>query len=248
MTLAMLAMVMLEQQEVAAVEKTVLPKLSKAAEGKDAYFVQVVQGRVWQSKGKEGHKNARTCFQRAAMIRPDVHALKEVMLMLDVSLEDQKSAEAHALSLLRQQLDHPYANFIMGSIRLEQGEYGDAETYLRRSAMSAEPTLAALNNYAQVLCRIRKLEEAETVARRAVDRSPGRYESWATLAFVLAEKDDLSHAAEALAKSRAIDSHDARLNLVEGIIALKEATPLPPPKPSRSSAMKAGSPLRTGAS
>ncbi len=225
MALAMLAMVMIEQQDSAAVETKILPRLAKAAEGKDAYFVQVIQGRVWQSKGKSGYKNARLCFQRAAMIRPDVQALSDVLLMLDVELEDQKSAEAHALSILRQRPDQPYANFIMGSIRLEQGQYGDAETYLRRSTSDALPTLAALNNYAQVLCRIRKLEEAEKVARQAVDRTPGRYEGWATLSFVLAEKGDPDHAAEALARARRINADDTRLSLVDALIAIKRGDP-----------------------
>lgn len=221
MSLAMLAMVMIEQQDVAAVETKILPRLGKATEGKDAYFAQVVQGRVWQSKGKAGYKNARLCFQRAAMIRPDVQAVLDVLLMLDVALEDQKSAEAHALSILRQRPEQPYANFIMGSIRLEQGQYGDAETYLKRSVNSAAPTLAALNNYAQTLCRIRRLDEAAQVARRAVEHSPERYEGWATLAFVLAERGEADAAAEALAKARVTHADDTRLFLVEALIAVK---------------------------
>jgi tetratricopeptide (TPR) repeat protein len=221
MSLAMLAMVMIEQQDVAAVETKILPRLGKATEGKDAYFAQVVQGRVWQSKGKAGYKNARLCFQRAAMIRPDVQAVLDVLLMLDVALEDQKSAEAHALSILRQRPEQPYANFIMGSIRLEQGQYGDAETYLKRSVNSTAPPLAALNNYAQTLCRIRRLDEAAQVARRAVEHSPERYEGWATQAFVLAERGEADAAAEALAKARATHADDTRLFLVEALIAVK---------------------------
>lgn len=221
MTLAMLAMVMIEQKEVASVEAVLLPKLVKAANGKDSYFAQVVQGRVWQSKGKAWYRNARVCFQRAATIRPDVQALQEVILMLDVAMEDQVSAEAHALAILRQQPNHPFANFILGSIRLEQGQYGDSETYLRRSAEAPEPTLAALNNFAQVLCRIRKLAEAEEVARKATERAPDRYEGWSTLAFVLATRDRLGQAADALGKARLLNNTDSRVFLVEAMIASK---------------------------
>lgn len=222
MSLSMLAMVMLEQQDVGAVESKVLPRLAKASKGKDTYFVQVVQGRVWQSKGtKEGFKNARLCFQRAAMIRPDVQALQDVLLMLDVALEDQKAAEAHALTILRQRPGHPYANFLMGSVRLEQGQFGDAEAYLRRSTAGEAPSLAALNNFAQVLCRIRKLDEAEKVARRATELSPDRYEAWSTRAFVLAEKGDLDGAAQAQAKARTFKPDDLRLFLVDARIAVK---------------------------
>jgi predicted Zn-dependent protease len=225
MSLAMLAMVMIEQQDVGAVETKVLPRLVKDAKGQDTYFAQVIQGRVWQSKGKAGYKNARLCFQRAALIRPDVQALADVLLTLDVALEDQKSAEAHALAILRQRPDHPYANFIMGTVRLEQGQYGDAEAYLRRSVAADAPMLAALNNYAQVLCRIRRLDEAEQAARQAVAQASDRYEGWATLAFVLAEKGAPGQAAEALEKARAINGKAARLNLVEALGAVKRGEP-----------------------
>jgi len=221
MTLAMLAMVMIEQQDLAAVETTVLPRLAKISHGKDSYFAQVVQGRVWQGKGKAGHAHARRCFQRAALLRPDVLAVQDVILMLDVSLEDQKAAEAHALSVLRHRPDQPYANFIIGSIRLEQGQYGDAETYLRRSAQAPAPTLAALNNYAQTLCRIRKLAEAEEMARKATALAPERYEGWGTLAFVLAVRGEAAAAAEALATARALNPDDPRLFLVDGLLAVK---------------------------
>jgi len=154
------------------------------------------------------------------MLRPDVQALQEVILMLDAVLEDQKATEAHALAILRQRPDHPFANFVMGSIRLEQGQYGDSEGYLRRSAEAQEPTLAALNNYAQVLCRIRKLDEAEVVARKATVRSPDRYEAWSTLAFVLAMKGRADDAEAAMGRAKAINANDPRLLLVDGLIAV----------------------------
>jgi len=221
MTLAMLAMVMIEQKDLAGVETKVLPRLIKLSEGRDSYFAHVVQGRIWQSKGREGYRNARLCYHRAAAIRPDVEALRDVILMLDTALEDQKAAEAHALAILRDKPDHAFANFVMGSIRLEQAQYGDAEQYLARSAAGDEPTLAALNNYAQTLCRIRKLDKAEDVARRAVTLAPDRYEAWSTLAFVLAAQNRLDDASEALGKAYALNSSDVRLLLVDAQISLK---------------------------
>jgi tetratricopeptide (TPR) repeat protein len=221
MSLAMLAMVMIEQKDVASVEAAVLPKLVKAASGNDSYFSQVVQGQIWQHKGKAFYANALVCFQRAALFRPDVQALQDVILMLVVSMEDQRAAEARALTILRQRPDHPFANFIIGSIRLEQGQYGDAETYLRLSTAGATPTLAALNNYAQVLCRLRKLGDAERAARRATEIAPDRYEGWSTLALILATGDKLDDAAAALARSRALNTTDSRLSLVDGVIAVK---------------------------
>lgn len=221
MTLAMLAMVMIEQNESMAVESKILPKLMKNTAGADAYFSQVVQGRIWQGKGAAGFKNARLCFHRAALLRPDVHALQEVLLSLDVSMQDQKAAEAHALTILRREPTHPFANYIMGSIRLEAGEYGDAESYLKKSVDTPNPALPALNNYAQTLCRIRRLDEALNVARQATKRAPTRYEGWGTLAYVLAVKGEVVQAAEALASARALDSSDARLSLVDALLAVQ---------------------------
>jgi len=221
MTLAMLAMVMIEQNEVASVETSVLPRLTKCKEGKDSYFVQVVKGRIWQSKGASGYANARLCYQRAAALRPDVAALQEVILSMDVALKDQKASEAHALTILRRQPRHPFANYIIGSIRLEEGLYGDAEAYLRRSVEAPEPTLAALNNFAQVLCRIRKLEDAERVARKATARAPDRYEAWSTLAFVLISQGRVDESSAAQTKAYLLNRSDARLALVDGLIAVR---------------------------
>ena len=222
MTLAMLAMVMIEQNEAKSVETSVLPKLTKVAgKGANAYFALVVEGRIWQCKGKAGYRNARLCFHRAAAIRPDVEALQDVIFSLDVALEDQAAAEAHALLILRRRPDHPYANLIIGSIRLEQGQYAQAEPFLRRSVAEKTPTVEALNNFAQVLFRLRKLEEAERVARQATTRAPERYEGWSTLAFVLATAGKSEEAAAALKKSREINSTDRRLSLVDGILAVR---------------------------
>ena len=223
MVLAMLAMVMIEQNEVSTVETTILPKLTKKAGGskENQYFPLVIQGRIWQSKGKSGYKNAQLCFQRAAAIRPDVQALQEVILMLDAGMENQTAAEAHALMLLRQQPDHPFANFVIGSIRLEQAQFEDAEPYLRRSVAGLNPTADALNNLAQVLCRNHKYAEAERVARQTTEVAPERYEGWSTLAYVLATADKLDAAAAALAKAHDLNAEDPRIFLVDAMLALK---------------------------
>ena len=227
MVLAMLAMVMIEQNEVNSVETTILPKLEKRAGGSkdNLYFPLVIQGRIWQSKGKAGYQSAQLCFQRAAAIRPDVQALQEVILMLDAAMENQAAAEAHALVLLRQQPDNPFANFIIGSIRLEQAQYEDAEPYLRRSAAAPMPTPDALNNFAQALCRNRKLEEAERIARQATKAAPDRYEGWSTLAYVLAMAGKPDAADEALAKSHRMSDADPRLFLVDALLAVKRNDP-----------------------
>jgi tetratricopeptide (TPR) repeat protein len=222
MVLAMLAMVMIEQNEIKAVETGVLPRLSKAAgKGPNAYFPLVVEGRVWQSKGRPGLRNARLCFHRAAALRPDVEALQDVIFSLDVALEDQSAAEAHALLILRRRPDNPFANLVIGSIRLEEGQYEQAEPFLRRSAAQNPPSLEALNNLAQVLVRLGRVPEAERIAAQATARAPERYEGWSTLALVQILAGKLDEAAASLARSRALNASDRRLFLIEGLLAAR---------------------------
>jgi len=221
MSLAMLAMVMIEQKDIATVEAAVLPRLIKASGGGDSYFALVVQGQIWQNKGKPFFRNALVCFQRAALFRPDVQALQDVILMLVVAMGDQTASEARAFAILRQRTQDPFANFVVGSIRLEQGLFGDAEMYLRRSVTCPAPTVAARNNFAQALARMRKLEEAEQVARKNAQVAPERYEAWSTLAYILASDNRLDDAAEALSRAHALNKSDKRVYLVDGLIAIK---------------------------
>ena len=222
MTVAMLAMVMIEQGEYAAVESKILPRLAKMEDAADNYFVHVIQGRIYQMKGSKWFAEARKRFQRAFIIRPDVVALREVIFRLDVALGDRQAAEAHAIEILRADPKHPLANFFMGSVALEEGEYGQAEEYLKRAAAAPEPTVEALNNYAQLLCRIRRTDEAVKVARRSAQLAPERYEVWSTLAYILQDSGDLQEASRALVRASGLNKSDKRLFIIDGLIALKK--------------------------
>lgn len=221
MTVAMLAMVMIEQGEYAAVEANVLPRLAKMEDSTGNYFVNVIQGRILQMKGRRWFAEARKKFQRAFIIRPDVAVLREVIFRLDVALGDRRAAEAHAIEILRSTPNHPLANFFMGSVALEEGNFGRAEDYLRVSVEAPEPTVEALNNYAQLLCRIRRSDEAVAVARRASLMAPQRYEVWSTLAYILQESGSLAEASQALARASDLNKTDKRLFIIDGLIALK---------------------------
>lgn len=222
--LAMLSLIMLEQGDLEQVEHLLLPRLFKAAgsSGPDNYFLQVVQGRLWQSKGAAYLTRARDSFLRAARLRPDVHGLADLTLALDVALKDQKSAEQRALLILRQRPAHPFANYVLGTIRLQEGQYGAAQDYLVRSVAAEHPTLAALNNYAETLLHIRCLPEAQEYARRAIDLEPERYEGWSTLATVLTASGEHSEATTALTKARSLNASDPRLDLIEAQIAINQ--------------------------
>jgi tetratricopeptide (TPR) repeat protein len=221
MAIAMLAMVMIEQGEFSSVESKILPELIKMEKSEDNYFVHVIQGRIYQMKGKIWYSKARKQFIRAYALRPDVAALKELIFRLDVAMEDRAAAEAHAIEILRAKPNHAMANFFMGSVALEAGEYGKAEGYLKRSVEDENPSVEALNNYAQLLCRIKRNDEAVKVARRATKLAPDRYEVWSTLAYILQDVDQLDEASKALITASKINKSDKRLFIIDGLISFK---------------------------
>lgn len=218
--LALLGIIMLEQNEVAQVENVILPKLTKQAHGADQYYVQILQGRLFQMKGNAFANKARACYLRAAVLRPDVEGLVEVVLGLDATLGDAGAAELHAIQLLRRQPGHPYANYILGTFRLQKGLYADAERYLSKSIAVEKPSFAALNNYAETAVRLGLFEKAETCARQAIAMRPDAYEGWALLADVQVRVNKGDEAEQSLLKARKIYADEPRFAFVEARIAI----------------------------
>jgi tetratricopeptide (TPR) repeat protein len=209
---ALLAMVQLQQGDIDDVEKVVLSKMENVAGTADHYFVQITRAQVAMKKGKESYRVAREAFIRASMLRPDIPGVKDMILTLDIALNDEERAELHARQVLRTNRNHALANYVMGSLRLGDGKYGEAEDYLRRS-VGVSATSAALNDLAEVLRRNRKLEEAETFARQAVQKNAELYVAWETLGSILMERGSLDEAEKAIDKSLALYGDDPRVKL-----------------------------------
>lgn len=220
-SIAMLATVMLEQGELVPVEHKILPKLIAKVGTQNNYFVQIVHGKLLQlKKGEHSLENARACYLRALALRPDVQPLLRTVLNLDVALKDRKQTLVHAFTLRRIAPSDPYVNFLLGSIRLEEGEFGEAEDYLRVScAAGKDSSIEALNNFAQVLLRLKRLDEAEKYARFAVAKKE-RYETLSTLCSVLIQRKKLKEAEDALKKAWSLETRDIRLYMPETALAL----------------------------
>jgi tetratricopeptide (TPR) repeat protein len=209
---ALLAMVQLQQGDIDDIEKVLLPKMEGIAGTADHYFVQITRAQLAMKKGKAFLKPAREAFIRAAMLRPDVPGVKDMILQLDIALNDEERAELHASQILRGNRRHALANYVMGSLRLGKAQYGEAEDYLRRSVeVNALP--AALNDLAEVLRRNRKLDEAEKFARQAVLKNAELYVAWETLGSILIEKGNLDEAEKAIEKAMALYGEDHRVKL-----------------------------------
>ncbi|MDD4174605.1 MAG: tetratricopeptide repeat protein, partial [Kiritimatiellae bacterium] len=219
---AMLAMVQLQQNQTDDIETVVLPKMEKIAGTADNYFIQITRAQVALKKGKKFQRPARESFVRASMLRPDIVGVKDMILQLDIAMNDQENAALHARQVLRSNRKHSLANYVMGSLRLQEGEYGEAEDFLRRS-VETSPSAAALNDLAEVLRRIRKFDEAEKHVRAALALSPDLYVAWETLAVILLEADrDLNEAEQAVRKSIELFNEDLRVRITLARILLKK--------------------------
>jgi len=128
-------------------------------------------------------------------------------------MNDQSAAELHARQVLRTNRKHALANYVMGSLRLQEGEYGEAEDFLRRS-VEANPSSAALNDLAEVLRRIKKLDDAERFAREAIKKNPDLYVAWETLGSILLEAGkNLDEAESAVNKALTLYKDDPRIKI-----------------------------------
>ena len=76
----------------------------------------------------------------------------------------------------------------MGSLRLKDGDYSTAETFLRLSIDGEKPIAAALNDLAEVLRRLQRYDEAEAFARKSVAAQPNLYVAWETLGSSLLDQ------------------------------------------------------------
>ncbi len=170
-------------------ENTILPKMEALSSDPRDYFVQMTRGLVYMRKGPGFRKKARDALVIASMSRPDVAVAGDMILGLDIELDDGEAAERHARMVLRRDRHNRLANYVMGSLRLKEGDYSTAETFLRLSIDGEKPMAAALNDMAEVLRRLQRYGEAESFARKSVAAQPNLYVAWETLGSSLLDQN-----------------------------------------------------------
>ncbi len=205
-------------------EEAVLPSMEKAASDPGDFNVQTARALLFLRKGdsEENRRNARDAYIAAAISNPrsaDAARTSDIILSLDISLNDTEDAERQAIATLRRNPGSSLANYVMGSLALQRGDYVQAEAFLRRSADAPKPSPLAMNDLAEVLRRADRLEEAENYARRAVAAAPGLYVVWDTLgAIILARGGDLAEAEscanKACALSKTEDGKEADVRML----------------------------------
>lgn len=171
------------------IEDEILPAMEKVASGEQDYHLQAAKGFLLLQKGDERRREARDAFAKAARSRPDVLATQDIVLGLDISLADHEEAERHATEVLRRDRNAPLANYVMGSLALGRGDLVNAEVFLRRAADAPRPVAIAQNDLAEALRRMKRMDEAEAYARKAVASAPGLYAAWDTLGAILMDRN-----------------------------------------------------------
>jgi tetratricopeptide (TPR) repeat protein len=170
-------------------EGVIIPKMEAVASSPRDYYIQMTRALVYMRKNTDDYrKRARTALVSAYRERPEVTVIGEMILNIDISLNDTESALKHGRMILRRNRQDKLANYVMGSIRLREGDYTSAETFLRLSCQAENPIAAAQNDLAEVLRRLQRYSEAESFARAAVKTSPKLYVAWETLGSVLLDQ------------------------------------------------------------
>ena len=207
-------------------ENHILPHMEGIADSPRNFFVQMTRALTLMRKGTdpETMKQARTALEIAWMSRPVV-GVGGMVLDLDFRLLDRASAERHALQILGMDPHHPFANWVMGSIRMGGGKYPEAERYLRASAAAPHPLAAAQNDLAELLRRRGNLVEAEQFARAATKSDPKLYVAWETLASTLLDQGkDIDEAERCILKAIELsDGTDLRMQLTLARVQVAKA-------------------------
>ena len=199
-------------------ETVIIPKMEAIAASPRDYFVQMTRALVLMRKGKDARKAARDALVVASAARPDVNVVGDMILNLDIELNQPEDAEKHARQILRKDRGNALANYVMGSLRLKEGDYMTAETFLRLSVQTEKPVAAAQNDLAECLRRLQRPAEAEQFARAAIKNRPDLYVAWETLGSVLLDqKKELDEAekcvAEAIRLAKSSKVEDVRMQL-----------------------------------
>lgn len=240
---ALLVLIQLQQGEVNDVAQITLPKMQAIAGTDDNYFVQLSKAQLnitlleqfkseafgkiplaeLQKRALRYLKPAREAYLRAHYLRPSAKGLMDTVLQLDIAMVDRDNANRHARQVLRVNRKHPLANYVLGSLFLQEGAYGEAEEFLRRAvADEKKATAEACNDLAEVLRRVQKLPEAEHFARLATEKDPKQHVGFETLAAILLARNKLDEADAAITKSRSINSEDPRALITLSAIALRK--------------------------
>jgi tetratricopeptide (TPR) repeat protein len=135
--------------------------------------------------GVDNIRTARDSFDEVSKTQRVSSRTGDMILSLDMQLNDKEHALEKAKNILSANPSDPMANYIMGSLCLQNGDNVTAEQHLRKATTGKRTAPLAYNDLAEVLRRRGAFEEAEKVAREAVAIMPKLYVAWETLGSIL---------------------------------------------------------------
>lgn len=211
----LLADILMRLGEYHELENRVYPALRSAASKKEHYLLYLVRGHLLKRGGPKEYTATRAAFLRALQLNGNLADIREELLRLDDVLEVPAFSEQDAKAVLRQDPDHAFANYLLGTVRLQRGELEKADDLFRRS-LEKERNAAAYAGLGAVMLAKGDTEAAEKLSRRALEMDATRVSARHTLAQILIATDRLDEAArnlETVIASRP-NSLDVRLTLI----------------------------------
>ncbi len=211
----LLADILLRLNEYPELENRVFPALRSASSKKEHYLMYMVRGYILKHNGPKDYPTARAAFLRALKLNKNLTAIREEVLRLDDALGVPAFCEQDAKAVLRQNPEHAFANYLLGTVRLSRGELDKAEDLFKRS-LESERIAPAYAGLGAVLLEKSDPVSAEKFLRRSLELDPSRLSTWHTLARLLLSTgrvDEASRALDTVVAGKPEDL-DVRLTLI----------------------------------
>lgn len=210
----LLAHILIDLNEYDELETRVLPAMRIATSRRDHYLFHYVQGKIAVNDGVAYYSLARNAYQRALSLNPSLDELREELLQIDDQLSIPAFSEQDATAILIHNPDHPFANYLLGMVRLERGQLGLAQDLFQRS-LSHAPSAQAYAGMGTVKLFEQSLDEAEKLTRQALSLNPDLHLALHTLARIKLQQGNYDKAAAPLAKVLKAKPDDLYIKLTQ---------------------------------
>jgi Flp pilus assembly protein TadD len=209
---SLLAEVLMNQKNFTEVENTVLPEMRFVAGAAGSAWIDMTEGCFSLRQEKPNFRKAHEHFMCAFKSNPDIEQAQNMLIQTALLLGDQTLMETDCTMILAHSRQHPMANAVLGSLRLNQNRLEEAEKVLNVS-IATRPSAPAFNDLGETLRRLGRLPDAERMTRRALLLNPSFYQAWDTLALVLTDQGRFAEAFDAHRSALRFCQTDIRLFL-----------------------------------
>jgi len=204
---SILADLLMREKKIDEVTSRVLPAMRTAAGEKGSELTDMLEGLLALNQTPARPLEARTFFLRALSRRPNLKEAQDWLLGTDRRLNDLVLVEADLGVILKADPNNYSANALLGSVRMNQKRYDEAEKALRKS-IAVLPTAEALNDLAETLRINRQFAEAEKMARHALRIAPNFHQAWDSLGCIMTDRASMKEAEAAFKCALALCPED----------------------------------------